>query len=212
MTQRFYTAVIMSTQGVGTPHAAALHASNPGLDVRANYGPAAVGAQRHHVWRNCDRHVRDWWRQHRETVTTPEVVFVEYDVYIDIDLDTILTPSEAGVGMRGAAIARGVADRAWPPFADVPRLPRSMRAHAVGVIPFAFFISPREALDDLISAEWDQVYRADVFCEMRAPTVLRKAGWRIGVIPGLPCVGIKPFSREQITSPGVWHPVKFSIP
>lgn len=211
MTARFYTAVIMTMHGAGTPHAGALQRANPGLDVRAHYGPAAVGDEKIQAWRNCDRHVREWWRAHREAVTTPEVLFFEWDVYCNADLNTILAPSAPGVGMSGAGIARAVADRAWPPFADVPRMPRSMRAHAVGIVPFAAFLAPRAALDDLISPVWDEVYASDVFCEVRTPTVMRKCGWRIGVIDGFKNVGIKPLLPRQITKPGVWHPVKKAI-
>ena len=202
------TVVIMTMQGAGTPHAAPLQAANPGLDLRVHEGIAASGPEKLERWRNCDRNLREWWIANRETVASDAVLFMEWDVYCNVPLETIIPPLPAGVGMMGAAIAQAVRDgRTWPPFREIPRLSRRLQVHAIGIVPFAVLLLSRAALDALADPEWDAIYAADVFCELRTPTVVRAAGFRIAECKEWSEVTVTPRALP-IGAVGMFHPIK----
>lgn len=207
----FFTVVILTMQGAGTPHAAALLASNPDVDIRIRTSPAPGGAEGKEIWKNCDRIIREWWREHRETVTTPEVLFLEWDVICDVDLCAVLSPAQDRVGLRGAAILSPIQDRQWPAFAELPRLPRKIRAHAIGLVPSAALLFRREALDAIADPKWDIVYQTDILSELRTGTLVRASGWKVTMEPAFSQVGVQPIQPSTITEPGIYHPVKSSL-
>ena len=86
-------------------------------------------------------------------------------------------------------------------------LPAALRPHAAGIRPLAVVVLSRECLDALLRPEFDAVFAADLFCELRLATVVQAAGFRIGEMPGLDEVGHRPL-RAPARLPGIWHPVK----
>ena len=195
----------MTTPVSGTPHAAALHASNPGLRIHVRESCQHIGEDRNVAWRNCDRNIREWWRESQGQVTADAVLFLEYDVYCDVDLRTIIPPLPLGVGIAGATILSGLADirRFWP-FAEIPRLPRCTQALACATAPLAVLLIHRMALAAILHPLHDALFSADIFCETRLPTAIRFEGFGVAAMD-LPQVGVKP---ETPTFPGIWHPVK----
>lgn len=205
-----YEAVWMTTQTTGTPHAAALQAANPGLEIHSHYSlQGTTDTERNHLWRNCDRNIRAYWRDHRNLVASGHVLFLEYDVFCDVDLRSVILPEFPDCGIAGASILSGLRDirRFWP-FADIPKLPRSMQALACASAPLAVLLISRPALDAILAPEYDPVFSADIFCETRLPTVIRHAGFSVSSMP-IPHVTATPVTP---TSPGIWHPVKSPVP
>ena len=205
-----YEIVWMTTQATGTPHAAALQAANPGLRIHVK-SPAAAGngpgQERTGAWRNCDRNIRVWWRDHRGQVTTESVLFLEYDVLVNVPLLPVVPSMTPGVGIAGAAVLTAVADgRKYWPFRETNRLPVAIRSHAIGIAPLAFLQISRHALDRLIDQCYDQAFAADIFCELRLPTVIRHAGYQVAALD-LPEVGVKPLQPGP-GERGIFHPVK----
>lgn len=200
--------VWMTTRASGTPHAAALQAANPGLRIHTHTAPDETGPDRVHAWRNCDRNIRDWWRKKSPIVTADAVLFLEYDVYCDVDLRNHIPTFSGNFGCAAASILSGLRDirRFWP-FADIPRLPRSMQALACATAPLAVLLISRAALDAMLHPLHDAIFAADIFCETRLPTVIRFEGFQVHPMP-LPQVGCTPC---QPTHPGIWHPVKSSV-
>lgn len=192
----------MTTQASGTPHAAALQEANPGLDIRVRISPQETGKN---LWRNCDRNLREWWRQNRETVTQESVLFLEFDVFCNVALGPRIPPLAKGCGIAAAAIVTPVARRCsyWP-FEDLLRLPRPMLGLACATAPLAVLQVSRKALDAILSPEYDALFAADIFCELRLPTAIRHAGFGVAEIrlPDVGCIPVTP------THPGIWHPVK----
>jgi hypothetical protein len=196
----------MTTQASGTPHAAALQASNPGLEIHAHYSrQGATQSERFHLWRNCDRNIRAYWRDHRHLVQAGHLLFLEYDVFCDVDLRSVIQPSFTRFGIAAAQILSGLTDRRsfWP-FDDIPKLPRSMQALACATAPLALLLISSDALEAIISPSYDPVFEADIFCELRLPTIIRHAGFSAVSMP-IPHVTATPATPD---SPGIWHPVK----
>ena len=89
------------------------------------------------AWRNCDRNVRGWCREHLGEVAADWVLFLEWDVLARGNLAAALGTPRRGVGLIGPAVTQGVRDRNWPTFTEVFRLPMEMQAGAIGIAPFA---------------------------------------------------------------------------
>ena len=200
-----FAVVWMTTRASGTPHAAAMLKANPELTVHTQYSAQGEGDERRKLWRNCDRNIREWWREHRDSVTEIAVLFLEYDVFCDVDLRGAMPPLAPRCGLAAASLVTPVQHRhSYWPFEDLCNLPRTMQGLACAAAPLAVLLISREALDAILSPEYDEVFAADIFCELRLPTVIRHAGYGVACMD-LPHVGCSPVVPS---SPGVWHPVK----
>ncbi len=203
-----FLAVILTTRNVGAPHLDALRESNPGLNIRIHESADAdteEGAK--DAWRNCDRNIRQWWQREGKSVEAEQVLFLEYDVLVTVDLVAALRVMPAGFGMMGASV-KGIATdgRAWAPFAEARRLPREVAAFASGIAPLAVAMISRGALDAISDDRWNETFAADIFCELRLPTLIRACGYRLMASP-MPFVKCGKFAGK-IDAPGLYHGVK----
>ena len=204
-----YPVVWMTTPESGTPHAGALLSANPGVTIHTCHSPHPhTGPARSHAWRNCDRNIRAWWKFNRDHITAPAVLFLEYDVYCNVNLAASIPTLSLDIGLRAPSILSGVKNRRtyWP-FEDIPALPRSMQALACAAAPLAVLLISRFALDAILSPEYDAVFAADIFCEVRLPTVIRHAGFSVAEmnLSYVGCSAIRP------VFPGIYHPVKSPV-
>lgn len=204
-----YEAVWLTTPVTGTPHADALQAANPSLTIHTCHSiQGATEPERLDRWRNCDRNIRAWWRANRQSLTADQFLFLEYDVFCNVDLFQIIPPLAPGVGIAAAKILSGLSDvRHFWPFAEIPRLPRAMHALACATAPLAVLLISRQALDAILSPDYDATFAADIFCEVRLPTIIRFEGFRTAAL-NLPHVTATPVTPS---APGIWHPVKSPV-
>jgi len=179
-------------------------ASNPGVVQHVHTGAETSDF----AWRNCHRLARAWWAEHRETVVTPWVVFLEYDVLVRADLAVALGRPRPGVGVVGARVLQGVRDAHWIGFREVERLPDEMQAGAIGVTPFAVFAVVREAMDELIHPHWDELFGEDFLSELLPTTVLASMGFGIGQAADLRGVTTTRMAYPGDDAVGIFHPVK----
>ena len=210
MTMKPYTyeAVLMTTQATGTPHAAHLQAANEGLVAHVRESVQGVGDERLNLWRNCDRNIREWWRANRAEVQTDSVLFLEWDVFCDVDLRKVIPPLATGCGIAAASIVTPVtAMRSYWPFEDLFRLPREMQGLACATAPLAVLLISRVALDAVLATEYDAIFDTDIFCELRLPTIIRYSGFGVAAmdLPNVHCTPCQP------TFADIWHPVKTAI-
>lgn len=198
----------MTTQATGTPHAARMQKANEGMMVHVWESAQGLGDDRRRMWRNCDRNIREWWRVHRDEVQTDSVLCLEWDVFADVDVRKFIPPLATDCGIAAASIVTPVtAIRSYWPFEDIFRLPREMQGLACATAPLAVLLISRAALDAVLSTEYDAIFSADIFCELRLPTILRYAGFGVAAmdLPNVHCTPCRP------TEPGIWHPVKTSV-
>jgi len=203
-----FETVVMTTQATGTPHAAHLQAANEGLVVHICDAAQGVGDERKMMWRNCDRNIREWWRVHRDEVQTDSVLCLEWDVFCDVDLQTTIPPLATDCGIAAASILTPVtAIRSYWPFEDIFRLPPEMQGLACATAPLAVLLISRAALDAVLSTEYDAIFSADIFCELRLPTIIRHAGFGVAEmdLPNVHCTPCRP------TFADIWHPVKTPV-
>jgi len=119
------------------------------------------------LWRNTDRMIRQFWLQNRSVVTGDVIWWLEWDVYLKRSL-----PEFYGTGMGGKDIK--VQGQPWQWFKESDRLPVNMRP--IGIAPLGVSVFTRAALDEICRSEWDELYAADVFGELRTPSIIHNAG------------------------------------
>ena len=198
--------VFLTTPLLGLPHLKHFHDMNPGLEYHVCMTPDGINAaEKHHMWRNCDRHIRDFWKAHRTSVKADYVIFMEHDVLCN---DSVKKRIPNLLGMSGAKVVDGILSEHthWNWASEVVRLPEGVRSDRV-IVPQAVIQFSRDCLDAICQPEYDTVFAADIFCELRLPSVVHAAGFPIQVIEGLDEVQWHEVS-VQGTGKGIWHAVK----
>ena len=191
------SALIVTYGDRGTPWLENLRASNPDLEIHV----ACDNREGHQpsLWRSCDRFLRDWWKQNHDKVSGTHLWLLEHDVLVTTSL-----PDCAGItGMGGQHIKR-VENRDWVWLQEAERLAQGMVPY--GMAPLGVTVYHRAALDALISPEWDSLFDADVFCELRLPSVIAHCGFPLVELPlpGVRACNITP----DWSVPGIYHAVK----
>lgn len=202
-----FVVVILSHGDRGFPHADALRASNPGLDIAEH----VCEAEGDDAWRNCHRTIREWWKDRSWGVPARRVLFLEWDVLVNVDLRSIFPANRNLPGLEGAALRTRNRDaRWWPVFQEVERLPVVMRPHAVGIAPLSVVMLSREALDGICGDQYAPVFALDVFCELCLPTMVKHLGFDVVGNRLLADVTCGP-SYDPGSRRGVFHPVKGGV-
>jgi hypothetical protein len=180
--------------GAGTPHLAALLASNPCARVHVVHlgkeEPAGAPA-----WRGNDAALRAWWRENRGKITGRRVAWLEYDVLVTQELPDVWPEGVLAKELKGAG---------WRWWGECERLPE-FRRHWCGVAPLGVSFWNAAALDAIADAKYDEVFARDVFCELRMPTICRAAGFPVQAM-SLP--GVRWYPVSPRAAPGIYHAVK----
>lgn len=202
-------AIVWLTSGtLGTPHARALQAANPGAEIHTWTAPD-TGRD---GWKNCDRNIREWWRAKWMEVRSEWVLFLEWDVFCDVPISSVITVPRKGVGMVVPRLFSVVADRRrWMAFEEVPKLPREIQSLAIGGMPNAAVMLSLDALEAVLDPRWDAVFAEDILSELRLGTVVRASGFKVVSDPLWKDVGTVPLDPEKCRG-GIFHPVKMEVP
>jgi len=198
----------MTSAPTGLPHLMEFTEANPGLRQHQCIGKAFTGEERYQMWRNCDRNIRDWWRQHRDQVGSSHVVFMEWDVLCNVRLETLIEPAE---GLLCAEMKTCIKDfDSWYWFkGELPNLPVEMQPTACGAVPLALLQFSRSALDLICEERFDELYARDLYCELRTSSLLSWLG-----VPVRSCEALKELDWRPQPYPWlrrcIFHPVKKS--
>jgi hypothetical protein len=203
-----FEVVLMTTAATGMPHASALQTSNPGLIMHVHEAPGM--GNKGEEWWNCDRNFREWWKTHRLNVQAERVLFMEWDVFCNVDLRQWVPSAKRFHGMICAQLKTPIRDSGWPGFREVERLPREMEAYAIAAVPSALLMLDRDALDAIADARWDALFAQDVLSELRLATLVRYLGYQVADCAKWSRVTTTP----QVPGPsfrGILHSVKEEV-
>jgi hypothetical protein len=204
----FFETVILSSPGRPTIHAEALRMANPEMVCHQWESQLPPGTE---AWRNCDRNIRDFWAARRRGVVADSVLFLEWDVYANIDLRLLFTHHTTA--MLGAALKSPVTDRrTFLQFRELDRLPGWMRQTAIGLLPSAVLLMPRALLDALVDdPRCAETFDRDIISEIRLGSMARALGFQVGAVAGMAStVHTQPFTPAP-GARGIFHPVKKEV-
>ncbi|BCU78120.1 hypothetical protein [Luteolibacter sp. LG18] len=200
--------VCFTTRQRGLPHLERLQRSNPGKRIMVFEGrDAKPGLDRYRAWSNCDKMILGWWQETGRHLEFDRVVFLEWDVVCDADVDEVF-PAE------GDLIAKEIVypGQKWNWWCYRWKLPRRFRKVRCGVIPLAVMAVSRRCLDTMFAdPEVLRLYDKHIFCELRFPTAARACGFEPQPCPALEHVFWDKIDGDA-TRPGIWHPVKAALP
>lgn len=180
------------------PHLAEFKRWNPNVEVHTAIGPVSEDRSE---WRNCDRTLRDFWKENHNKVKGSVIAVIEWDVLVTCELPELPEGSE----VASKTVATLITNRGWHWFREIPRLGQGITP--VGVVPFAFILLRREVLDFLVSSQWDHLYDKDIFSELRFGSIAASQ-FSCSAID-LPHVS---WNRTTFDGgSGIYHPVKFSV-
>lgn len=195
------TEVLWSTfPEFGTPHAWALEKFNPGVTAHVIHSDQSL--PRATAWRNCDRATRDWWRLNHGRTTASHFLVIEGDVLWQYGG----FPPTSDLSFRD--VMTTASNPRWCWWSDLRKIPHRYHPYATGGGEFGIRMVSRRFLDAHVSSEFDELYDADVFCELRTPTVATFLGLPPTTfkLPGRIHWQPLPPPLEEV---GVYHPVKW---
>lgn len=191
--------------GAGYPHLADFIRTNPGMPFHL-----AEFEEGHAAYRSLDLSIARWWLSHRDAVKEDYVFHSDWDTLIASPLSRLLVREFDGV--MSHQIDNEYANSMWYSEEAVSRLPAEAIAN-LHAFNFSLCLFSRSALDELAGSLGSFWAKTDIFCEVRAATVLRMSGKELGFFadPELrnslrPSHGV---STRWV--PGVFHPFKGRI-
>lgn len=159
-------------------------------------------------WREPDKIIRSWMKEHKDEIEYNNVVFMEYDLLITKQLPNIFLENE----ILGSAAINPVEHKWWVFFNESNKL-GCLEEYSCALLLFCFYCMSRNCIDYWVDSKYDYLYtkEVDILCELRMPTILRSCGISVGNLPG---VGdyIQMGDRDyDLSIPGYYHPVKTRI-
>jgi hypothetical protein len=199
-----WIAVCLTSGSKGVPHLGKFLERNPMVPVHVVNGVGfADPAERGHAWRNCDRLIRDWWKTTGNQLGFDRVLFLEWDVLFNERIEDVVPE-----GDFVACDVKLPGESGWIWFAETKCLPPEMRECPRGAVPLAVMALSRTCLEAMMSHPLaEELFDADIFCELRFPTLARHCGFEpINNRAGFPDVQF--YEVRPGNGSGVWHAVK----
>jgi hypothetical protein len=150
-------------------HLESLRRHNPGVPVTVVRGPDDDGPGGR-GWRDCDL---AFLRGVSASPAARRYALVEWDCRVTGPLTSWYKPAWNAPAAASVVVRHDKGEApGWCWWAEVGRLPTSLRPFACGVLPLAGMLLSRDAVTALLGI----VPPPDVFCEVRLGTLLRSLG------------------------------------
>jgi hypothetical protein len=173
----------------------------PGAIDVAKFPSSWVSA---HKWRSIDTTLYRWFEN--RTFNARRYLIVEYDCLCTVDLKQhygeLMTADVAGVDF----FKRKDNPRwKWFMHSELNNIPEEDRKYAAGLVPLTCNMFSHEALEKIVA----NVYRNDIFCELRLGTIINKLGLKYERLPILKRSTICWHTYSwQANRPGLFHGIK----
>ena len=154
-----------------------------------------------YCWRNSDAFIRNWLRNNRSSITSNHIAIIEWDVLITKPL-----PDLCFDGFVCKNIHRHSKNWYW--FKE-SKLLGKYEEFKIGITPLAVLFMDQNCIDTLIDKEFDSIFSADIFCELRLPTVINSRKINISTYHMPNISASKTIYNSNI--PDIYHPIKEKI-
>lgn len=198
--------VVITTYGdEGVPHIEYLIRTNPGVPIHIVYGSTSINGE---SWRNCDRILREWWQQQGQFISFNHLLLIEYDVLFHDEISSVFPDGDFVV--RDVKYPK--VDTEWIWFTEIESFPEILRQSARGIVPFGAVLFSRRCLAGIMNHPFaEEVFKKDIFCELRIATLCVAAGFEpTENSKKLRFVDISPI-QPSIPIYGAFHPVKNAV-
>ncbi len=155
-------------------------------------------------WRSIDTTLYRWF-ENRE-LNARNYIVIEYDCLCTVNLNDYYADVK-GNDVVGIDFLKINETPHWPWFYDdeLKKLPQEDRELASGIVPFTCTMFTHKALEQIVA----NVYRHDVFCELRLGTTIRKLKLNFVRLPILKRSTIRWHTYPwQTLQPGLFHAIK----
>lgn len=171
--------VFLSVEGDGFPHLGKFVEANPTKSFDLwKYPPEETNEKRYTEWRNCDRNIRNYYKEIGQYTSQTDFLFLEWDVLVNVDLFEKFDKTPVN-GIEGRYILSYKTNKDWHWFQEIDRFPSKFEDHFIGVVPLGVIRMSKNLLDEIIKPEHDYLYEQDIFCELRTPTLAKYLGFDI---------------------------------
>lgn len=226
-----FTTLITIHPGISAFHLEIFLQHNTDTDVYiiSDNRPSIPNICERYKWKNCDILLREWWYKNKERVKTTKLLFMEYDVLVTTKItDNMFTD---GVRALEKFYFFNTPERTLKPTdswktaewwwgVDGDKLPLELKQAASNTLLSIMWYNTN-ALDFLILERWNDVFRSDITCEIRLPTILNfhkvpLYDWDegCGVFTRNSNIPISEESEPDVLQkiknyePGIYHPVR----
>jgi hypothetical protein len=157
-----------------------------------------------HKWRSIDTALYRWFEN--RTFNARHYLIVEYDCLCTVDLKDYYA-EVMNADVAGVDFFRIKDNPRWKWFmqSELNNIPEVDRKYAAGVVPLTCMLFSHEALEKIVA----NVYRQDIFCELRLGTIINKLGLNFERLPARKrntiCWHTYPW---QANRPGLFHGIK----
>lgn len=184
-------------------HLEHLQQSNPNANILlcdlSQYG---LFLNQKYCWRNSDIFIRNWLRCNRSSITRNNIAIVEWDVLITKPLPDICVH-----GLMCNNIQHSYQEWYW--FKESKLLSAKYEKFKIGVTPLCVLFMDQYCIDTIIDSEFDPIFSANIFCELRLPTILNSRNINITKYSMPNVNSLKTTYDENI--PDIYHPIKQKI-
>jgi hypothetical protein len=128
-------------------------------------------------WRGIDATLYRWF--HNRDFNSRRYVLAEYDCLCNVSLAEYYA-EVWDADVAGIDFFTRQANPRWRWFVEeIDRIPQDDRVHAAGIVPFTSTMFSHAALSEIVA----NVYRHDMFCELRLGTTVNKVGLTFQRLP-----------------------------
>jgi len=188
----------------GAPIVPLIHDGEPvfpgTIDVREQPSPFVTDDK----WRSCDSMVYRWFQ--RRQLDARRYILYEWDMFSSVSVPEFYR-SVWDADVAAVAPQTPEANPGWCWFQEIPALGK-LAPFAAGLAPWAGVLLSARALQALSEAP----PIPEVFCELRAGTLARAAGFEISPMPfARGIIDSHPDLIRFSDAPGIYHPIKWVV-
>lgn len=199
-----WIAVWLTSGNKGLPHLGRFLSKNPLIPVHVVNGKSPDDPRERTIaWRNCDRLIREWWKNTGQHQPFDRALILEWDVLFNERIEEVIP---GGDFIVCDVKCPGESDWNW--FAETNCLPPEMRKNARGAAPLSIMAASRTCLETMMTHPLaEELFESDIFCELRFPSLANHCGFEpVDNRAGFPEVQFHEVSPGK--GNGVWHAVK----
>lgn len=161
-------------------------------------------------YRNNDSSFRNWLKSNIDRIVNPNVAVFDWDVLCKMEL-----PNDFPLGNEIIVkehIPYNQETFAWWWFSEYNKL-LEYKPYACGIQPLGVLFTSKDCLVKILDSKLDKIFKRNIFCELRFPTVCNYLGIKINTFtqPQLEFIRTRPDYSKEITEfkmGYIYHPVK----